>query len=366
MRVIVFGTYDASRHPRIRVLIEGLRKLGEEVTECNIPLGVDTAARVEALRRPWKAATLAVRLAAAWVRLWRKARTLAPADVVVVGYLGVFDVHLARRLWPNTIVVLDQLAFVGDIARDRRLGGRRLRRWLDAVDVRAMRRADVVLVDTPDNLGLIPGELRSRGLVALVGAPESWFQAAKPAEGSAASQPLRVVFYGLYTPLQGAPVIGAAIARCPADIEFTMIGRGQDLAATRTSAGSTAAVTWLDWVAPDELPTVVAAHDVCLGIFGDGDKARRVVPNKVYQGAAAGCAIVTADTAAQRAALGDDALFVASGDAEALATELASLAADRSKVARLRERARTRAAADFRPEAVAAPLLRHLQQRIDQ
>ena len=70
------------------------------------------------------------------------------------------------------------------------------------------------------------------------------------------------------------------------------------------------------------LPALVAGHDVCLGIFGTGDKALRVVPNKVFQGAAAGCAIVTSDTAPQRRALGDAAVLVPPGDPEALAAAL--------------------------------------------
>ena len=57
----------------------------------------------------------------------------------------------------------------------------------------------------------------------------------------------------------------------------------------------------------------MADHDVCLGIFGTGAKAPRVVPNKVFQGAAAGCAIVTSDTAPQRRVLGDAARARAAG-----------------------------------------------------
>ena len=58
----------------------------------------------------------------------------------------------------------------------------------------------------------------------------------------------------------------------------------------------------------NEGPALVAGHDVCLGIFGTGVKAQLVVPNKVYQGAAAGCAVVTSDTAPQRRALGENAV----------------------------------------------------------
>ena len=49
MRVLFFGTYDASRHPRVRVLQEGFADHGDEVLECVEPLNLNTAARVRAL-----------------------------------------------------------------------------------------------------------------------------------------------------------------------------------------------------------------------------------------------------------------------------------------------------------------------------
>ena len=50
MRIIIFGTYDAAAHPRIASIAEGLAARGYDVAECNIPLGLDTAA-VAALRQ---------------------------------------------------------------------------------------------------------------------------------------------------------------------------------------------------------------------------------------------------------------------------------------------------------------------------
>jgi SAM-dependent methyltransferase len=139
-----------------------------------------------------------------------------------------------------------------------------------------------------------------------------------------------------------------------------MIGRGQDLAATRSAAAANQSVRWLDWVPVGELPALVAGHDVCLGIFGTGDKALRVVPNKVFQGAAAGCAIVTSDTAPQRRALGDAAVLVPPGSPEALAAVLLRLAGDRAELAGLRRRARHLVQDLFTSEAVVAPLVRRL------
>lgn len=354
MRVLFFGTFDRDMHPRIRVLMEGLADLGAGVTECNVPLGLSTAWRVRLLRRPWLVPILLARLAERWWRLWRKSRVLEPADAVIVGYLGHFDIHLARRLWRQRPIVLDYLVSGRDTAADRRVARGLRWRLLDRVDRAALGAADVVVVDTEEHRQALPGEARSRAVVAPVGAPRDWFRRPTPAPG-----PPRVVFFGLFTPLQGAPTIGEAIAilagSCP-ELRFTMIGHGQDLEEAREWAGPEANAEWIPWLGPEELSDVVSSHQICLGIFGAGPKALRVVPNKVFQGAAAGCAVVTSDTAPQRAALGDVGVHVPPGDPGALARALGALAGDPERLRALREATWTHACQAFTPAASAAPL----------
>ncbi len=364
-RVLFFGTYDASTHPRVAVLRDGLRDHGAAVHEVNTPLGLSTAARVAMLRRPWRLPMLGWRLLRCWASLVvrsRRYRGTARPDAVVVGYLGHFDVLLARRLFRRVPLVLDHLIGAGDTATDRGVAPGLRHRLLRALDEAALRSADLVVVDTEEHRAALPAVHRPRALVVGVGAPEVWFdaRAAPPSTGDPAG-PLRVVFYGLYTPLQGAPVIGAALAAladAPAHrIEVTMIGAGQDLEETRRLAAGNTRVTWLDWVDPVLLPAVVAGHDVCLGIFGVGPKALRVVPNKVFQGAAAGCALVTSDTPPQRRLLGTAAVLVPPGDAVALATALSSLAADPSHLAAVRKAAGALAETSFTPLTVTTGLL---------
>lgn len=356
MRVLVFGTYDVRAHPRVAVLIEGLVSHGADLEECNVPLGIDTAGRVAILHRPWRLPLLALRLVRCWIALVRCARRKRRPDVVLVGYLGHFDVLLAHRLFREVPIVLDHLVGAADTARDRGADGG-LTHWsLARLDSAALGSADLVVVDTEDHLRTLPERHQEKGVVVPVGATRTWFCSPRREPG-----PLRVVFFGLYTPLQGACVIGEALGLLSgAAIQFTMIGTGQDRTAAQAAAAGNDHVRWLDWVPADELAAVVAAHDVCLGIFGVTPKAARVVPTKVFQGAAAGCAIVTSDTPPQRSLLGDAARFVQPGDARALADTLRSLAAERAAVRSLADAAQTLARERFAPHAAVDPLVDRL------
>jgi glycosyltransferase involved in cell wall biosynthesis len=368
MRILFFGTYDVTAHPRVGVLAEGLRAHGHEVIECNAPLGLDTADRVAILAQPWRLPVLVGRLASCWLRLARGSRGPRP-DAVVVGYMGHFDVRLARLLFRRTPIVLDHLIGASDTAKDRNLSGGGLKpKLLGAIDAGALKSADIIVVDTDEHLAALPDGHRGRGVVVPVGAPDDWFAAApdetvehENAAAAASAEPLRVAFFGLYTPLQGAPVIGAALAKLGgAPVRATMIGRGQEFEATRAAAEGGCPTEWIEWVDSTELPALIAGHDVCLGIFGTGPKALRVVPNKVFQGAAAGCAVVTSDTAPQRRALGDGAIYVPPGDAAALADAITRLAGDRTELAAARRRAREAVLERFGCAAVVAPLVERL------
>ncbi|MFT3944815.1 MAG: glycosyltransferase [Ancrocorticia sp.] len=362
MRILAFGTYDVASHPRVGVLLAGLERQGHSVRELNRPLGIGTAGRVQALRSPRGAVAFAARLLSCWLSLaWGSLRFRGARrpDALVVGYLGHFDVLLARLLYPRANILLDHLIFAADTAADRRLDGGVKSALLRALDLLALRCATTIIVDTPDHRALVPEKLRERAVVVPVGAPDAWFQAREVRTVSSSTTARRpsVVFFGLFTPLQGTPTIARALRLLDereVALDVTLIGSGQDEDECRDIlAGLSGSVrlTWRDWVGAHELPAVVAAHDVCLGIFGDSPKAGRVVPNKAFQGMAAGCALVTSDTPVQRAVL-QDAAFVPAADPEALADQLAFLARNPGVLEDLRVRSACRADAAFRPEMV--------------
>ncbi|SDU51911.1 glycosyltransferase [Jiangella alkaliphila] len=366
MKVVAFGTYDATAHPRIQVLVDGLRERGIDVLEIDEPLGLDTAQRVGMLRQPWRLPLLAAKLGRRWLSLARRSRRLGRDEWpshVLVGYLGHFDVLLARVLFPSATIVLDHLIFAAGTARDRGVDGGVRTVLLSGLDRLAIAAADVVVTDTEEHAAQVPERRRKDTVVVPVGATRAWFDAGARATAGADGDPLGVVFFGLFTPLQGAPVIAETLRlldRRGVRVRATLAGSGQDAVAVREilaaiPPGGTVDVTWRDWVESAELPGLVAAHDVCLGIFGATAKALAVVPNKVYQGAAAGCAVVTSDTEPQRRAFGDAAVFVPPGDAAALAEAIATVA-DRAVLVRTRAAGRA-AAQRFTAGAVVAPLV---------
>lgn len=366
--MIAFGTYDVARHPRIAVLIAGLSAHGGKVTELNRPLGFSTAERVRMLQQPWRLPALALRLLRCWAGLVRdtvrQRRAEGRPGAVLVGYLGHFDVVLARLLHPRSAIVLDHLVFAGDTATDRGAAGLRVR-LLTGLDRLAVACADLVVTDTEEHRQMLPDP--DKGVVVLVGASDAWRTAASPPSVERPADEadvLSVVFFGLYTPLQGAPVIAEAVrdaVAAGAALRVTMVGAGQDLPLAREILACTPGVTWHDWVEADELPALVAGHQVCLGIFSDTPKGVRVVPNKVYQGLAAGCVVVTSDTPPQRRAVGEYVELVPAADPRALAAELFNLC-DPAALAAARERA-VRGRDRIRPQVVAEPLVAELRRR---
>lgn len=362
--IVAFGTYDAGRHPRVGVLIEGLRARGEEVIEINRPLGLTTRERVRMLREPWRLPALALRLGRRWwdlrVEVRMAQRTGLEPSVVIVGYLGHFDVFLARWLFPRAEIVLDHLVFAADTAQDRGESGLRVR-LLRALDRRAIATANLIVVDTPEHFAMLPAN--AEGIVVRVGALDEWYAVAREAEALNAVP--SIVFFGAFTPLQGAPILAQALARVldvAPQTTVTLIGTGQDWGRAREILAGRDSVRWIDWIEPENLPTVVAAHDISLGIFATSPKALRVVPNKVYEAAAAGCAVITSDTPPQRGVLGDGAIFTAPGDSGALADAILGLVTSRDRLADARRVARHRAQT-FRPERVVDVLLDALSAR---
>ncbi len=360
MSVCFFGSYNLNTTPRVQTLIDGLRGHSITVKECNVPLMVSTAERIAIAEHPWRLPLFGLKVLRCWVKLVSKRRQASGSKHIIVGYLGQFDVLLAKMIFPTKHIMLDYMISGAATVQDRGLGGRVKNYLLVWLDTLALRAATTIIVDTDEHFRDIAPKFRPKCIVVSVGAPQSWFETPRPRRLNQ-SRTFSVIFFGLYTPLQGTVTIGKALAELTQPIEVTMAGSGQEYAAAKRAAKypkNTTKITWIDWADPSQ----IARHDVTLGIFGSGPKALKVVPNKIYQGAALGCGLVTSDTPPQRRALGDVALFVPPDDARRLALVLDDLAAHPNKVAKLRKQARAYSQAHFTPKKIVEPLISLINQ----
>jgi glycosyltransferase involved in cell wall biosynthesis len=352
MRVCLLGAFDPE-YPRHRILATGLARHGIEVVEARVD-------ETRAFRR-WPA--LAV----------RHARVARRGDVVLVPEFRHKDVPLARVLVRGARLVFDPLVSRWDtLVHDWAVHaeGSPQARWNRMLDRWALRLADRVLCDTWAHgelfasLGARRADLRR----VIVGAEDAFFDVPPPPE-----TPQRcVLFLGGFLPLHGVPTIVEAASRLEARGDglppwrLVLAGRGIEFDRARAMAAERRLerVEFPGAVPYAEAPALFARADIVLGAFGANDKAGRVVPHKLYQGLAAGRAVVTGDGPGVREVLtpGEHVRVVPRADAAALADALAELLGDAGARAALAASGRARAEAIARPERVVEPLVHTLEE----
>lgn len=307
--VIIWGAADVGK-PRTRLLIEALRTApGWRVKEITADLwgGVED----KSVRSKGDLIVRFLRLAlflypALVVRFMAAPR----ASAVVVPYFGLLDViALAPFACLKRVpIVWDAFLSLYDTAViDRRLvkPGSLAARTLFAIEGAAIRAAAVILLDTATHAEyftrLHPAAAGKTKSVP-VGAEAAFF--AQPlVRPRAAAQPFTVLFYGQFIPLHGAEtIVEAARLTQSEEIEWRIIGDGQEAQKITEDlrARPVRRLRWERWVPYADLPARIAQADLCLGIFGAGEKPAAVIPNKIFQAAAMGKAFVTRDSAAIR------------------------------------------------------------------
>ena len=334
----MIGTFDPTT-PRSRQWLRLLDRLGHDVEVRNVgSWGVDRAAAGSPVR-------MLLRVLGGLGRGARYLATCKRPDVVVFLYPGHLDAcvlgPIARiRRIPAVLDVFISLYDTVVVDRGLRSPRSPVALATRALDVLACWSVPTVVVDTPEHADFFARfTRRGRGHFAVlwVGAEESQFTA-EPDAGDDAC----ILWYLTYIPLHGFETVARAAALLADDGRvFRLIGDGQERGAAEKLARELG-LTNMEFVAAvpeSELAREIGRASICLGVFGTSDKAARVVPNKVFQCAAAGRALVTAATPAIETAFGDALVTVPVGDEHALADAIRSLRGP----ARLEATARARA-----------------------
>jgi glycosyltransferase involved in cell wall biosynthesis len=360
-RVLVIGTFDPAM-PRATQWMRLLQRLEYDVEIRNVPAwDPDRASKASGSPLAMLPRVLRALPGLAWYLL----RCERP-DLVVFLYPGHFDAcvlgPIARlRRIPAVLDVF--ISLYDTVVLDRELHSTRspVALLTRALDTLACWSVTCVVVDTPEHgdfFARLTRRARRRFAVLWVGADESLYV---PARDPGDDAP--ILWYLTYIPLHGLETVARAAALL-ADAgdgrRLRLIGDGQGRPAAEALARELGLqnVEFVDPVAETELAGEIARASLCLGVFGTSDKASRVVPNKVYQCAAAGRAVVTAATPAVETAFGDALVTVPVGDAPALAAAIRALHGPARLAAA--ERARAAFLARFSDAALAHDLERAL------
>lgn len=349
MKVCFLGAWDPA-YPRNRILRDGLLRAGHEVLEVRVR-------ETRAFRRYPALAT-------------EFAKHGARADVLFVPEFRHKDVPLARALAGRRPLVFDPLVSrVDTLVEDWGLhapgsGQARWNGWIDRV---SLGWSDCVLCDTWAHGRLFAslGVPSSRLRRVPVGAEDAFFRVPPRA---AAGDPPRIVYLGGFLPLHGALTIVDALALLEGrGVRFhaVLAGRGIEWEACRRQAGvlGLRQVEFPGTIPYAQAPAFYEDADVVLGAFGAGEKAGRVVPHKVWQGLAAGRAVVTGDGEGLREWFvpGTHVAAATRGEPEAIAARLEHVLADPAHRAALASAGRARALEVGTPDRVAAELVPVLQ-----
>ena len=311
MKICYFGDYD-SGYSRNRVIINGLKENSSTVFECR--------SKKRGLKKLQE--------------FCKKHRYLKNKyDIMIIGYSDSrFVIFLAKILTRKKIIWDAFYSLYDSWVYDRKLVSKYspkawlywLSDWFNCV------LADKILLDTNEHINYFVKIFkinRNKFIKVLVGTDENIFYSREYTK----SDKFIVHFHGNYIPLQGTEyIIKAAKLLRNENIIFRMVGsRGQEYKQSFKLAKSLNLknIEFINSVSYEILPDLIAEADVSLGIFGNTGKAKRVIPNKVYEAIAMKKAIITADTPAIRELFTDreNILFCRVADSESLAEKILEL-----------------------------------------
>jgi len=253
-------------------------------------------------------------------------------------------VPLAKKCRKGPVVMDYFLGFTETLVEDRKVTppnsfSAYLYRLLDRL---APKFADLIISDTNSHIDYFCETFhlnRERFKRIFVGSDEEFFY---PRPRKVEKNYFKVLFWGNFIPLHGISYIikAAKLLEHHKEIVFEIRGSGQTYHKIRKLSQSLN-IHNVDFTPPvpyEKLPDCISTADVCLGVFGQNQKAKRVIPQKIFEAIAMKKPVITGDSPAIREALlpGTDCITCTMADERAIADSIILLKEDsnlREKIA---------------------------------
>ncbi|USG62677.1 glycosyltransferase [Sneathiella marina] len=312
-RVLWWGRFDPD-YSRNRILRQAFLDLGWQVSDF-IP-SISPVAHLQALFTGIKTPDLV------WVPAFRQ-RDVAAAT----RWAASRNIPL---IFDPLISAYDKQVFERKKFSPESPKGHKLRIW----ESRLLNSAACVIADTQGHADFFAETFniaREKISVIAVGAEEKLFKPGSSAEPSP-SDPFEALFYGSFIGLQAPHIIVEAAKQCSAPIRWTLLGDGPERPGCEALAEDGNNINFEPTLPYPQLPDRIRQADLLLGIFGESDKAARVIPNKVYQSLACGKPVVTRSSTAYPGPDTNGLMQIAAGDPGALAARVTRLYENRAQL----------------------------------
>lgn len=330
MKVCYFGTYERN-YPRNKIIIDGLRKNDVEVVECHFPLWELTRDKTGDYLGLRSIVALIAKVGLGYLKLIKRYfLNIGDYDVMMVGYIGQLDIFLAKILtiFPKRrrLIFNPSISLYDTLITDRKLFRENsiISKIFFLLDKWSFKLSGLIILDTYAHIDYISERFnidKGKFRKVSVGADEEYFY---PISKEGDEDKFVVLFIGKFIPLHGIPHIikAAKLLEDEPDVKFEIVGSGQLYGEIMSLCNELAVknIEFTDWIEYEKLSEKMAEADVCLGIFGNGVKAKMVVPNKVFQALAMGKPVITGDSMAARELLvgGENAILCEMGNPEAI------------------------------------------------
>lgn len=285
MKVLFFGIYN-KEYSRNWILMKGFIENGYEVIECcvnpKIHGGISKFVKLYSEYKKIKNITF---------------------DKVIVAFPGHSVVWLARILFGSNFIFDAFVSLHNSNYEDRKEYGKYSFRYIKdlLLDYSSCLISPKILLDTNSHIDYFIKKFcvnKNKFIRVLVGVDDSIFN---PVMNKVNNSKLTVHFHGSYIPLQGVShIVGAAIILKNENIKFRFIGgsKMQQYIKSAIEGEKLKNIELVDRVDYNKLSSEIIKSDIALGIFGTTDKAKIVIPNKVYEAVASGIPVITMNSPA--------------------------------------------------------------------
>lgn len=159
-----------------------------------------------------------------------------------------------------------------------------------------------------------------------------------PSEKDINNTKIKILFYGSFIPLHGIDVILKAFSimeKKNISFEANIIGKGQMYSQMKELYNELNLKQVLmngEVINENQLSDMIREHDIILGIFGQSEKAKSVIPNKVYQSTACKKCTVTMKSDVLKEFYREEDLVTCVNSPESLANTLNDLINNKTKI----------------------------------